>query len=334
MFVREIYHIFLKNEVAEVNQKIQEAVSSPRMLPELRPIMLEAASKGRRFRPLLMILTHKGFGGQWRDIVRLACAIELLHKASLIHDDLVDGDCFRRGCPTLWRQVGHREALIIGDLLIGVAFGLVAKWTQINPHMPADTIFEIFAQTLTNASIGEWLDLRFESIEIPGPAWLKKMTILKSGVLIAASMQLGAITSGASQRMQELFKTLGMQIGFIFQTMNDLNNFNEVDCTSKKGSGQDMALGKKNIVTEALYAQGINFKEFCGLSSTERSICLKPVIKTLGQQIDQAKRSVEQLPKGEIKGLFVSLLDSYSDNWFWIDEDQREDLCKIHGFNF
>lgn len=97
MFSQDIYQMLLGPGVNKINRHIEATIQSSVQNRELRPIVIESTCRGRRFRPLLMIIANADTGKRWPDIIQLACAMELLHKASLIHDDIVDHDSYRRG---------------------------------------------------------------------------------------------------------------------------------------------------------------------------------------------------------------------------------------------
>jgi geranylgeranyl diphosphate synthase, type I len=324
MFSRDIYKILLDQKVDEINRQIEVTLQSSILKKELRPPLVEATCKGRRFRPLLMLIANIDTGNRWPDIIQLACAMELLHKASLIHDDLVDHDSFRRGVPTMWRRFGHAEALIIGDLLIGLAFDLVSCWLNRNPCAPVEKVFEIFSKTLVQSSVGEWMDIRFENVQPPENKALREMAMLKSGALIMASIRIGAITGGASKEFERILTEIGWQIGFIFQTVNDLNDLNGIDAISKKSSGSDMRLRKKNLVTQTLHEAGIDLQSYQLLQKNEQIEVIGPVLTELKCQVDVTHTNLSNLPEGFMKSLLSSLISEYKDAWFWLDEDVRD----------
>jgi geranylgeranyl diphosphate synthase type I len=324
MFSQDIYQVLLGPDIDKINRHIKLVIQSSIHNTELWPLVFEATCKGRRFRPLLMKFANAETGNRWRDIIELACAIELLHKASLVHDDIVDQDSYRRGVPTIWQRFGHSEALIVGDLLIGLAFDLVSQWVNKNPTAPVGKISMIYSQTLVQAAIGEWMDLRFETIEEPGNKALEDMALMKSGALIMASIRIGAITGGACQELEQALTELGWQIGYIFQTINDLNDLNGIDAVSKRKSGSDLRLKKKNLVTQALNAAGINHHSFQLLPKNEQIMAIEPVLSELKRQVEVGKNLVKRLPEGFLKRLCASLVNGCHDTWFWLDEDGSE----------
>lgn len=208
--------------------------------------------------------------------------------------------------------------------MIGLAFDQVSQWVNRNPRAPVGRIFNIYSQTLVQAAIGEWMDLRFETIEAPENKDLRDMALLKSGALIMASIRIGAITGGAGQELEQTLTELGWQIGFIFQTINDLNDLNGIDAVSKRNSGSDMTLNKKNLVTRTLNDAGIDLRSFQLLPKDEQVTAIEPVISELKRQAEVANNLVARLPESHMKRLCASLVGGYHDTWFWLDEDVRK----------
>ena len=197
MFTQAIYQTILKNRIKAINNRLLQIVQIPSLPAELQTMLIDAVMQGRRFRPLLLLIVNKGVGGKWRAAMDLACTIELLHKASLIHDDLIDGDTLRRGVPTFWKRHSPKHAIIAGDLLIGAAFRTVSEWERTSHHQYASNILDTITKTLYETAMGEWLDVHFESLTTVEMQMIETMTLLKSGSFIAASMRIGALTGCA-----------------------------------------------------------------------------------------------------------------------------------------
>ncbi|MEN8216349.1 MAG: polyprenyl synthetase family protein [Pseudomonadota bacterium] len=317
MFTKSIYKTILKAKIKAVDKRLLQLIQSPTIPQALHPILTEATQQGRRFRSLLLLVTNTGVGGDWRDAIDLACAIELLHKASLIHDDLIDGDSLRRGMPTFWKTQGEKQAIIVGDVLIGLAFKTVSQWCRTNNIQ--FHIFEAFSNTLNETALGELLDLQFELMTNVDAESIENMSLLKSGSLIAASMKIGALSGGAPPAMVETLTHLGWQMGFIFQMMNDLNNISGRDVYSKGSLGCDLVQNKKNIVTVALEQAGISFEDLPNLPENRLTDALKPVVAEIDNQIYQAEANVAKLPDNAMKKLFGKLLQEAKEEWFWVE---------------
>jgi len=315
MFTKYIYKTLLKAKIKAVDKRLLQLIQSPTIPQALHPILTEATQQGRRFRSRLLLVTNTGVGGDWRDAIDLACAIELLHKASLIHDDLIDGDTLRRGKPTFWKTQGEKQAIIVGDVLIGLAFQTVSQWCRAN-HLH---IFEAFTNTLNETALGELLDLQFELTTNVDAKSIENMTLLKSGSLVAASMKIGALSGGAPPHLVETLTDLGWQIGFIFQIINDLNNITGRDIHSKGSLACDLVQNKKNLVTVALEQAGISFEELPNLPENRLTEALKPVVAEIDNQISQAQANVAKLPNNAMKKLFSKLLQEAKEDWFWVE---------------
>ncbi len=322
MFTKEIYKTLLKRKASVINNRLKSIIFSPSTPETIHTALDEATIEGRRFRPLLMFLTSSGTGGNWKEIVDLACAIELLHKASLVHDDLVDKDVYRRGVPSIWKKYGERQAVIIGDLLVALSFETVSQWTLTTSHKNAVKIINIFSDALKDTASGELLDLQFEDVSEIDSNLIEKMTLFKSGALIAASMRIGAVASEAPDSICETVSELGWHIGLIFQLINDINNISGIDSRTKGDWGQDYDLKKKNIATYAFQNAGVCETDIRILSKKQKAKYLEPVHLKLDHYISTAFSYIEKLPNGMMKKTFFSLLKEAKSEWFWIDNNK------------
>jgi geranylgeranyl pyrophosphate synthase len=322
MFTKRIYKTVLKNKIKEIDKKLLQIVQSPSIPTKFHPMLIEATEHGRRFRPLLLLVTNNGVGGKWRGVIELACAIELLHKASLIHDDVIDGDSFRRGKPTFWQTYGKRQAIIVGDLMIGLSFKTVTQWCSRNNHRQVNPIFEIFTTALNETSIGEIFDIQFESLPDVDYADIEKMTYLKSGSLISASMRIGALTGGASANTVETLTRLGNQIGIIFQIINDKNSITGRDVPSKGTYCNDVIQKKKTFATNILRQAGISEKELNKITEPRFTEVLQLIKSEIDKRIKTAAECIENLPGGFMKELYSNLLKEAQEDWFWINVNE------------
>lgn len=319
MFTKYIYKTLLKQKIKLIDKRLLELIQSPSIPQTLHPILTEATKHGRRFRPLLLIVTNTGVGGNWHNVIDLACAIELLHKASLIHDDLIDGDKFRRGQPTFWQSYGDKQAIIVGDVFIGLAFKTVSLWCNANKNFQ---VYDAISNTLTETALGELLDFQFESETNVDAKSIENMTLYKSGSLIAASMKIGALSANAPSSLVETLTNLGWQIGVIFQMMNDMNNITGLDVYSKASVGCDLVQHKKNLVTVTLEQAGISSEDLPNLSKNQLNELLKPVVTEIDNRICQASEYITKLPDSMMKKLFNKLLLEAKEEWFWVNVNE------------
>ena len=182
---------------------------------------------GKRIRPVLVMASAETFGGLTDSIIDIACAVELIHTYSLIHDDLpaIDNDDMRRGMPTCHKVFGEAMAILAGDALLTSAFDVMA-----NTHASADeerllllkTIQEIARAAGSTGMVGgQVVDIESEGKDVAFPV-LEYIHIHKTGELILASIRAGAIMKNAGDKELEAMTRYGEAIGLAFQIADDI----------------------------------------------------------------------------------------------------------------
>lgn len=178
---------------------------------------------GKRFRPLLALLTAKALGRPPEAALTLASAVELIHTYSLIHDDLpsMDNDDFRRGKPSNHKVYGEAGALLAGDALLTLAFGVLAQ----APSPRAATAVALLSTAAGPRGMvgGQVLDI--ESAK-PTVELLTEIHQRKTGALIRVSVEAAAVLCGAEQKQIERLREYGEHLGLGFQLADDLQDFN------------------------------------------------------------------------------------------------------------
>ena len=180
---------------------------------------------GKRFRPALLLATGRTFGAGNDDLLRTACALEMIHTYSLIHDDLpaMDNDDLRRGRPTCHVKFDDATAILTGDALQTLAFQTIAEDEHLSPELRVQLIVEIAraAGTPEGMVAGQALDLDAESREVTS-AELELIHHRKTGALIRAAARGGAIIAGVSDRELEAVTEYATNLGLLFQITDDL----------------------------------------------------------------------------------------------------------------
>ncbi|MEM2216737.1 MAG: polyprenyl synthetase family protein [Nitrososphaerota archaeon] len=167
---------------------------------------------GKRLRPILLLTVFKALNGNnLQRALDVACALELAHKASLAHDDIVDVDFERRGRPTLWREVGIGRALIEGHKIINLAFRMALN--------EGVEIAKIFLNTWNRASNGALTELMNK--ELPGQILYMKIIKEKTASLFEAAAECGALIAGAPRQIIQDFKNYGEKVGMAYQLADD-----------------------------------------------------------------------------------------------------------------
>jgi geranylgeranyl pyrophosphate synthase len=202
---------------------------------------------GKRFRPILLRAVGECFGAPTTDLLRTACALEMIHAYSLIHDDLpsMDDDDLRRGRATCHVRFGEATAILAGDALQTLAFRIVSEDQQLSAEQRVRLISEIARAAGTPAGMvaGQAWDLDAESREIAGDE-LEKIHRLKTGALIIAAARCGAIIANASETELSLISEYAAQLGLLFQITDDLLDVTATAETLGKTPGKDMRAAK------------------------------------------------------------------------------------------
>jgi len=244
----------LKAYVAEKREIIDKALD--KYLPPIDGMegrVVEAAryslfAGGKRLRPILCIAAHEACGGSSKALLPVACALEMIHTYSLIHDDLpaMDNDDFRRGKPTNHKVFGEAVAILAGDLLLTYAFELMAEHGLEDRFGAVMRVIHIIARASGFKGMvgGQMIDLACEGKEVDVPT-VEYMHARKTGALITASVQAGAILAGASESEIERMGRYGRHLGLAFQITDDLldvtGSFEEMG----KTPGSDDRKGKR-----------------------------------------------------------------------------------------
>jgi geranylgeranyl diphosphate synthase type II len=211
--------------------------SIPKTLLEAMKYSLNAG--GKRLRPTLTLLAYRSFGKDPTEILDPACALELIHTYSLIHDDLpcMDNDDFRRGQPTLHKKYDEAIAVLAGDALHALAFELLAATG--NPKVLCEVSKAIGIFGMLG---GQVADVEAEGCEVT-PAEIEYIHRHKTGALLEVSLKMGAILAGADDEKLAIFSTYGSRIGLAFQIIDDI-----LDVTgSTEKLGKDAGSDERNI---------------------------------------------------------------------------------------
>ncbi len=206
---------------------------------------------GKRIRPVLALATAAAVGMAPRDVLPLAAAIELIHTYSLIHDDLpaMDDDDVRRGRPTCHRAFGEDVAILAGDALYAEAFRLLLTQQQAEPPRLLAAAAELAAATGADGMVGgQYIDVA--ETAPPDADGLRRLHELKTGRLIAASIECVLRLSRAREPDRISFSIFASELGVLFQIVDDILDVIGSLQTLGKRQGSDERLGKRTYVTE------------------------------------------------------------------------------------
>ena len=224
--------------------------SAQNRLPEAMRYSLEAG--GKRVRPVLVTEFCRLCGGTDAMSAAPAAAIEMIHTASLIHDDLpaMDDDDFRRGRPSCHKAYTEAEAILAGDALIVLPFQIIAEDTTLDGNKKARIISDLAAATAVTGMIGgQAIDIDNETRTDVDEANLRYMYSLKTGALIRTSCRMGCIAAGASEEKIQLADEYAKKIGLAFQIIDDILDVTSTTEELGKPVGSDEENNKTTFVT-------------------------------------------------------------------------------------
>jgi octaprenyl-diphosphate synthase len=230
------FQLPIKKELQELEEHFEHALVSNLLL--VRSVVKHIlATRGKRYRPTLLLLSAKLNGG---DLSRALCAatvVELIHTATLIHDDSIDKSELRRGCPTVNSKWDNEISIAMGDVLYSKAFNILVK-NQLYDVM------DVLAETTHRMSVGEMLELeRRNDVDISEEDYLT-MIGEKTASLISASCEIGAMLGDTQNGMRTVFARCGHALGLAFQITDDLFDFVGRERELGKNIGKDARGGK------------------------------------------------------------------------------------------
>ncbi len=221
-------YIEQKNQIIEASlaRMIQDSQSSQTLVEAMKYSLMAG---GKRIRPVLCLAACEAVGGMPEDALPAACALEMIHTYSLIHDDLpaMDDDALRRGKATCHIAFDEATAILAGDALLTLAFEVLSavpcddgsqasQWLKVIRLISEAAGYQGMIQ-------GQMLDIASEGIKLSTDD-LETMHRLKTGALIETSLACGALLGGADRRQQDLLTDYGRKIGLAFQVADDILN--------------------------------------------------------------------------------------------------------------
>jgi farnesyl diphosphate synthase len=207
---------------------------------------------GKRLRPLLVLAACESLGGNADAAMRAACAVELIHAYSLVHDDMpcMDNDVLRRGKPTVHVKFGQASALLAGDALQALAFELLTPLDGSVPEAMQAKLCALLARAAGEAGMagGQAIDLASVGKAL-NEQQLKKMHELKTGTLLQASVMMGATCGLATPAQAQALLAYGHAIGLAFQVVDDILDVTADSATLGKTAGKDAEANKPTYVS-------------------------------------------------------------------------------------
>ncbi|HET9545386.1 MAG TPA: polyprenyl synthetase family protein, partial [Gaiellaceae bacterium] len=225
-----------------VEARLGELAFSPDLGALEEALRYSLLAGGKRIRPVLCLATGEALGCRPDELVDAACALELVHTFSLVHDDLpaLDDDDLRRGRPSAHVRFGEDVAILAGDALLTEAFRLALAY-------PAPDVARVLADATLGMIGGQYLDVTTNGgLDADG---LAELHALKTGRLIRASVLAAAAVAGLGEAERERWAALGAELGLLFQIVDDLLDATATTEELGKTAGKDEAAGKVTYVS-------------------------------------------------------------------------------------
>ena len=270
------------------------------------PIGYTLAAGGKRVRPRLAILAAQLFGGKVEDVLPAALALEVFHNFTLLHDDVMDKAQVRRGRPTVHVKWNENTAILSGDQMMIEAYKLLS---QVPEKKLAKTL-RLFNQMATEICEGQQYDVDFESRDdVTIPEYME-MIRLKTSVLLATALQIGAYIGYANDEQQKKIYEYGIHVGLAFQIQDDMLDCYGDEATFGKAIGGDIAENKKTYLWLTAAAKGAKDELAMRIESREerfkrvmavyKRLRVKAAAqKEIAKQTDAALACLEDLPQND-----------------------------------
>ncbi|APH04597.1 heptaprenyl diphosphate synthase component II [Bacillus weihaiensis] len=303
---------FLNNELSIIEQELEKtAVSEYPLIKEANLELLQAG--GKRIRPAFVLLSSMFGDFDIHKVKHVAVALETIHMASLVHDDVIDDAQLRRGKPTVKSKWDNRIAMYTGDYLL-------ARSLEVMTNVKDPLAHKILSNAIVEVCLGEIEQIKDKyDVDQSFRTYLKRIK-RKTALLIAVSCQLGALSAGAPEEIHRKLYWFGYYVGMSFQITDDILDFTATEKELGKPVGGDLLQG--NITLPVLYA-----REIPGFKSRLESISIhtkqeemKPILDVIQNSdvIDKSARVsdmylqkafdiLETLPKNKARSTLYSI---------------------------
>ena len=244
--------LYLNQELTQIN-----FISKPEKL--YTPIQYVIEIGGKRIRPALVLFSCQLFAGEVRSALNAALAVEIFHNFTLLHDDIMDNAPLRRNQPTVHEKWDANTAILSGDAMMIKAYQFLAK----TEPLKLPQVLDIFNQTALEVCEGQQYDMDFEENHEVSEANYIKMITLKTAVLIAGGMKIGALIGGSTQEQADILYDFGINLGISFQLQDDLLDvYGNPDQFGKRIGGDIVSNKKTFLLISALQkSKGATRKE-------------------------------------------------------------------------
>lgn len=302
----KMMYSFLNSDINIIEKKLEETIQAESLL--LRQASMHTLQAGgKRIRPVFVLLAGK-FGHYDIEVIKnVAVSLELIHMASLVHDDVIDDAELRRGKPTIKTKWGNRVAMYTGDYIFALSLELMTNIKNPEAH-------KILANTIVEVCIGEIQQMKDKyRFNQNFRDYLRRIK-RKTALLIAVSCQLGAVAAGVPEEIHKKLYHFGYYVGMSYQIIDDILDFTSTEKDLGKPAGSDLLQG--NITAPAFFAMEKSEirKEIIKVNEEMRPSEIKNVISLIKESgaiersyalsnkyLDKALALLEELPENRAK---------------------------------
>jgi octaprenyl-diphosphate synthase len=305
------------DEMAKVNALIlSRAESHVDMVPELARYLIE--SGGKRLRPMLTVAAAMLFGRGAGNAVNFAAAVEFMHNATLLHDDVVDESDMRRGKPAARMVWGNKASILVGDFLLGQAFMMMVETGDIESLGVLSGASAVMAE-------GEVFQLAKTGDLTTTEADYAEVIRAKTAVLFKAACEVGAMSGGADEAGRKALADYGLELGNAFQLVDDALDYGGQSGALGKNVGDDLREGKMTLPVILALAEGSEAEKAIiagALGKVDASelevsqvVAIFNRYDTLGRTLDKARDhaqaaidALDSLPESEMKTILADVV--------------------------
>jgi octaprenyl-diphosphate synthase len=307
-------------DMLKVNTLILErAESHVDMVPELARYLIDAG--GKRLRPMLTVAASQALGEPNGEQVNFAGAIEFLHNATLLHDDVVDESDMRRGRPAARIVWGNQASVLVGDFLLGQAFMMMVETANVDA-------LKVIARAATIIAEGEVFQLQKTRDLTTTTAEYDEVIGAKTATLFRAATEVGAIAGGADESRRAALRDYGYELGMAFQLVDDVLDYRGEAGTMGKNAGDDLREGKMTLPAILALAEANPAEREIIVSSLGRpdanETALQQVVAIMNRHgtltrtlekaeahVGRARSALAPLPESETKTLLSDIAEFY-----------------------
>lgn len=308
----------IEDDLAAVEQRVARTVATDH--PLLRGLLEQVMfARGKRIRPALTIASNRLFHEGGATLHAMAAAVEFLHAATLIHDDVVDQTDLRRGGPTLYSVVGNRVAVLVGDYLFAQAAATASETNNLR-------VMRLFAEavmTLCNGQIAECSREDRERWDVDRETYYRTIDA-KTAALFVLACHTGAVLGGAPMEAAHALRSYGRSLGLAFQIIDDVLDLVGDETEMGKPVGSDLRQGTvtlpviylrdeipERVLQQVFGADGAREEAIYTIATRARSSrAIERTYEEARQHAADAARALHPVPAGEVRDLLLELSHS------------------------